>query len=154
RKCSEAYSPFFRGVCKHKYAQKERASASHVLQRVFACEQGAGPRYPLRLCAVHQFQVNHRCRIAAARAQLQDAGITARTLSVTSCELTEQLLDHILLLGRLLSAHEGSYLTARMQVAALRQSDQLFCDRTQFFCFRFRSLDAFMYKQVGYQVAK
>src|SRR5690606_12499060 len=74
--------------------------------------------------------------------------------SITRCEIGKQLLNRVLPILRFFTAYECSYLTASMQISALRERDEFLCDRTDFLRLRFRRLNPFIDEQVRYEVAK
>src|SRR5205807_10345786 len=69
--------------------------------------------------ASDELDQDHLARVAAARAELEDARVAARARRVARGELLEQLVHRELVLGE-----GGEGLAARVQIAALAKRDQ------------------------------
>src|SRR6185295_9243384 len=93
--------------------------------------------------AVNQLDDANRRRVAVAVAGLEHAGVAAVARGVTRPEHIEQLLHH-----RGVAQLRGR-LTARVQVAALGQRDQLLDDRAQVLRLRQRRDDLLVLDQRG-----
>ena len=70
--------------------------------------------------ASDELEEHHLGRVAATRAELEDAGVAAGPLRVARSDLLEQLVD-----GELVLPQRAERLPAGVEVAALGQRDQL-----------------------------
>ena len=93
--------------------------------------------------ALDELDEDHLGRVAAARAELQDAGVAAGTLGVAGGELDEQLVDGELVLGE-----RRERLAAGVQIAALGERDQFLDLRADGLGLRLGGLDALVIDQL------
>src|SRR4051812_35573950 len=100
---------------------------------------------PLRR-VVHELQVDHRRRVARARAELHDARVAARPVGEARADLGEQLVHGLLL------AQERERAPARREVASPAERDHLLGNRAHLLGLRLGGLDAPVLDQGARQV--